>query len=143
MKKLIIILLLISFQSQAQNNDAWKRLILFSGSIALDATADAMYDNGDKELAHFMKAASIGVTLSIPLFVDVKKDTWLWYLASYTFIRFAIFDYTYNSVRGLPLDYMGNTSGYDKFMRQQHSGVILFGKAIFLTAGIAINFNEL
>lgn len=142
MKKLLIILLiLVSFQATAQ--DGWKRLALFTSSVALNATGDALNDAGHKEWGHVCNAASIGVTLSVPLFTEVESDDWLPMILSYTFIRFAIFDYTYNGVRGLPMGYTGNSSYYDKAMQTVPNGFELWGKSIFLTAGIAINFNEL
>ena len=121
MKKLIIIiLLLISVQSFSQDN--WKRLGLFTSSIVLNAAGDGFMDEGNKEIGHLLKAASIGTTLAIPLIIDVDKDDWLEYILSYAFIRFAIFDYTYNATRGLPIGYTGNTLHYDTFMKRIPNG---------------------
>lgn len=143
MKKLLTILLIIASLSATAQNEDYKRLGMFVGSIALDAAGDAMLDEGNKELGHVLNGASIAVTLSMPLLLDIDKDKWYGYLLSYTFIRFATFDYTYNATRGLPMGYTGNTSYYDKAMQTVPNGFELWSKSIFLTAGIAINFNEL
>jgi hypothetical protein len=145
MKKLILILLIGLFTTTiaSSQNENWKRLGLFTASIALDAAGDALMDDGTKKLGHLCNAASVATTISIPFILDVDKENWLGYLASYTFIRFAVFDYTYNGVRGLPFGYTGNTSHYDKMMQKVPNGFELWSKSIVLSVGLHINFDKL
>jgi len=147
MKQLISILLIfVCLTSYAQYNprkakqDNWIRLGLFTGSIVLNAVGDGLNDSGNKDWGHICNAASIGLTLSVPLFIDVEKDKWYWYLLEYTFIRFAVFDYSYNLTRGLPLEYHGTSNYYDRIWGEQQS--LLLTKSAFLTIGIAINFTQ-
>lgn len=142
MKKLLtIILILICFGSFSQTRkENWTRLGLFTGSIVLNAVGDGLNDSGNKEWGHVCNAASIGLTLSIPLIIDVNKDNWLWYLLEYTFIRFGIFDYTYNLAAGNDFNYIGNSNFYDRsLVNQDH---LFLPKTLSLTVGIAINFQQ-
>ena len=140
-KVLILILILLSLNSYSQTRkENWTRLGLFTGSIVLNAVGDGLNDSGNKEWGHLCNAASIGLTLSIPLIIKVDKDNWYCYLLEYMFIRFAIFDYTYNMTRGLPYDYIGDSSSYDKALGSQEH--LIFPKTLSLTVGIAINFQQ-
>ena len=141
-----IILILISLNSFAQirtqreiRNDNWLRLSLFTGSIALNAIGDGLNHSGNKDLGHICNALSIGITLSIPLFIEVDKSNWYWYLLEYSFIRFATFDYIHNLSAGLPYDYVGSTSYYDRTLGDQN---MLLPKTLSLSVGIAINFQQ-
>jgi len=146
MRKLFtIILILISLNSFAQTrtqreirNDNWLRLGLFTGSIALNAVGDGLNNSGNKEWGHVCNALSIGVTLSIPLIINVDKSNWYWYLLEYSFIRFAMFDYGYNYAANLPYDYVGDSNHYGQIMQGQD---LIFPKAWSLTLGIAFNFT--
>ena len=57
--------------------DNWLRLGLFTGSIALNAIGDGLNHSGNKDLGHICNALSIGVTLSIPLFIEVNKENYI------------------------------------------------------------------
>ncbi|MDA3953111.1 MAG: hypothetical protein PF485_05660 [Bacteroidales bacterium] len=143
-KLLTILLILVSLNgfSQTQReirNDNWLRLGLFTSSIVLNSIGDGFNNSGNKDMGHLCNALSIGVTLSIPLIIDVNRDNWAWYLFEYTFIRFAIFDYAYNMAAGNDLNYIGNSNYYDKALQGQQLG---FAKAMSLTVGIAINFQQ-
>lgn len=120
--------------------DKWTKLALFTGAIVLNGLGDGFNDSGNKEWGHVCNAASIGLTLSIPLIIYVDKSNWYWYLLEYTFIRFAMFDYTYNLAAGNDYDYIGNSNYYDKMLNKQNH--LLFPKTLSLVLGIAINFNE-
>jgi len=147
MKKLFsILLILIAFSSFAQyskieqRRNNWARLGLFTGSIILNSIGDGLNDSGNKDWGHICNAASIGLTLSIPLLIDVNKDNWIAYLLEYTFIRFAIFDYAYNMAAGNKYNYIGNSNFYDKALgNTDHLG---FAKVMVLTVGVSINFQQ-
>ena len=86
-KILIILLILISLNSYSQRKEQWIKLGMFTTSIALNAVGDGLNTSGNKDLGHLCNALSIGVTLSIPLIIDIKKDEWYWYLLEYSFIE--------------------------------------------------------
>ena len=119
----------------------WTRLGLFTGSIVCNAIGDGLNNSGNKDLGHLFNAASIGITLSIPLLIDVNKNTWYAYLLEYAFLRFALFDYTYNAVAGLPFNYHGKSNYYDRFMNQNETWI--FQKSVIFSVGISINFNDI
>ena len=75
----------------------------------------------------------------------MNKDNWWWYLASYISIRIAVFDYSYNITRGLPMSHIGTTSITDKIQQKFNppAGHIFFPKMIFFTVGITIPIKEL
>jgi hypothetical protein len=109
----------------------------------LNAAGDALNDKGEKVWGHSLRAASIAVLLINPLITEVQREDWLPYVLQYVLIRFAVFDYTYNATRGLPMGYTGNTSHYDKLMQKVPNGFEAWSKSIFLTVGITINLREL
>jgi hypothetical protein len=144
MKKLLTILLLLTALSA--NSQEWKnytRIGLTTGSVVLNAAGDALNDEGEKVWGHSLRAASIAVLLINPLITEVQREDWLPYILQYVFIRFALFDYTYNATRGLPMGYTGNTSHYDKLMQKVPNSFEAWSKGIFLTVGITINLREL
>jgi hypothetical protein len=144
MKKLLTILLLLTALSA--NSQEWKnytRIGLTTSSVVLNAAGDAMMDEGEKVWGHSLRAASIAVLLINPLITEAQREDWLPYILQYVFIRFAVFDYTYNATRGLPMGYTGNTSMYDKAMQKVPNGFEAWSKSIFLTVGITINLREL
>jgi hypothetical protein len=144
MKKLLTILLLLTALSA--NSQEWKnytRIGLTTSSVVLNAAGDAMMDEGEKVWGHSLRAASIAVLLINPLITEAQREDWLPYVLQYVFIRFALFDYTYNATRGLPMGYTGNTSMYDKAMQKVPNGFEAWSKSIFLTVGITINLREL
>lgn len=101
-------------------NKTISTLAIQVGSIALNAAGDALLDRGRYEgnqnmmaWGHTVRAAGIGALLTVPLVIDDKRDV-LPFLGSYLFIRAATFDPIYNAVRGVPWNYHGNTSYWDK-----------------------------
>ena len=157
MKTLTFILLFACTLIQAQNYDhrtpgfidripePVKVLTIFTTSIVLDAVGDGLYDNGDKTAGHAFQAASTGVLLLSPLFLNMDKDNFWWYLVSYVSLRIGLFDYAYNTTRGLPMSYVGTTSITDKIQQEFNPGTghLFFPKAIFFTLGVVIPINEL
>ena len=141
-KILIILLILISLNSYSQRKEQWIKLGMFTTSIALNAVGDGLNTAGNKDLGHLCNALSIGVTLSIPLIIDIKKDEWYWYLLEYSFIRFATFDYIYNLSAGNEWSYYGNSHKYDQFFGGQNKYGLAIMKGTVLMIGISINFQK-
>ena len=142
MKKLILILFL-SLSSVIYAQEAWKIIGIYSGSIVLNAIGDGLNDSGDKGWGHACNAASIGLLLSSPFLIDYEREKWYWYLISYTSLRIAMFDFTYNTTRGLGLNYIGGTSTWDKTLKKMNPPNTYMGRAVFLGFGIAVPINEL
>jgi len=155
MKKLLLISLLSSLSLFAsgqyfdsvivkpKKGEAAKVIILYSSSIILNAVGDGLNDDGNKGWGHACNAASIGLLLSSPFIIDYDKKKWFWYLASYTSLRIGLFDYTYNTTRGLGLNYIGGTSTWDKVMKKMNPPNTYLGRGVFLGFGIAIPIKEL
>ena len=122
-----------------------KVITLFSASIVLDAVGDGLYDNGDKTAGHAFQAMSTGILLTSPIFLNMDKDNFWWYLVSYVSLRIGLFDYSYNLTRGLPMSYVGTSSISDKFQQKFNPGAghLWFPKTIFFTLGVVIPINEL
>ena len=155
MRKLLLILLLSSFvfalsaqydsiyPAKKKISEPVKIIAIYSGSILLNAIGDGLNDSGEKQWGHACNAASIGLLLSSPFIIDYDKSKWFWYLASYTSLRIGLFDYTYNTTRGLPLNYIGGTSTWDKVLKKMNPPDTYMGRGVFLTIGIAVPINEL
>ena len=121
-----------------------KVITIFSSSIILDAVGDGLYDSGQKTLGHSFQAMSTGILLTSPIFLDMDKDNFWWYIVSYVSLRIGLFDYSYNATRGLPLGYVGTTSLSDKVLQEFNPGSHLwFPRTIFFTLGVVIPINEL
>jgi len=173
MKKLTIILLFISIICQGQpqmefgtflkttdaelapdygicykheKRDVWNEVKvcgIMVSQITLAAASDALYDNGDKVESKLVELASLGILAYGAATFDINKFNWWRYLIKYTAFRIGTYDFTYNAIRGLPLDYIGNTGVWDK-ARQITSpplGMQVWGKGIFFIAGATIPIN--
>jgi len=122
-------------------------------STFLDAAGDALYDRGkiegnSSDIA-WGKALNTGGTglliLSPFIFKDIDRSKWIWFGASNLLIRAGEFDLIYNGMRGLPIDYIGSTSLWDKTLKRFNPprNTQLFARSVFLTAGVGIAINEL
>lgn len=124
-----------------------KVISLYVGAIVLEGIGDALYDDGDKALGKSLQAISLGMLLLSPAILDMNRDNWWWYVITYTSFRVALFDYTYNATRGLPLNTVGTTSYWDKGIEkvgfEAYPGAQLFTRGIFFTLAITIPINEL
>jgi len=122
-----------------------KVISLFVGSIVLDAVGDALCDDGHKVWGHTFNAASTGLLLASPFILNIEFKDWGWYAISYLSFRIALFDPMYNIIRGLHPNYIGNTSGWDKFMQELNPPLnsLYFGRAIFFTVGISIPIKHI
>lgn len=104
-------------EAKASRNEGWKTLAVYGSSIILNGIGDGLNDSGKKTTGHLFNAASIGVLLGSPFILEYK-DKWYKYVISYTTLRVGFFDYSYNTTRGLPLNYIGTTSITDKAYRK-------------------------
>lgn len=115
-------------------------IIYLVAMVAMGAIGDGLFGSGHKTWGHACKAAEVGMLLGGSFIFGIPRDGWLPYLASYVFIRFAVFDYAYNLTRGLPLSYHGGTSFYDNFVNRLaapgHGWA--FAKIISTAVGIAL-----
>lgn len=119
-------------------------LIIYIASIVLAAFADGCMDTGVKLVSHFAESASIALLLIIP-FIHRYRGGWGWYIAAYLFLRFGMFDLVYNITSGNAITYHGGTSFFDNIFNAFNPPVIaeLFGRAIFLFAGIMIPLQNI
>lgn len=120
-----------------------KILVLYTGSIILDAAGDALNDSGHKEWGHLCCAASVGSLLISPFIIDYQRSKWGWYLTSYVSLRIALFDYTYNLSRELPLNYTGSTSNWDKMTRGMKTSHLSICRGAALAIGITVPITKL
>lgn len=137
-----ILLIVISVNCFAQHSTL-KRAGLFTLAITTDAIGDALNDEGNKGLGHAFDAASVGTHIYMlwnpnTQFKDFRE--FAIGVVMYTGIRYAIFNLTYNLVRGLPYNYVGTTDFIDKNFSQLSS--MMFPKMIVLTFVISLDFNE-
>jgi hypothetical protein len=144
MKKLLTILLLfLSLNLSAQKSESWKTISIYTTSILTGAVGDALNDSGHKDWGHACNATSIGLLLISPKLMNYEKKKWGWYVASYIGLRVAMFDPAYNLTRGLPFDYVGGTSFWDKGIKSLNPPNTYFFRGVYLTFGISIPLNEI
>lgn len=115
-----------------------KMIGLFTASIILNGIGDGMNDSDRKGIGHLYNAASIGTLLCSPFLVRVEKKRFLYYLASYTFIRYGIFDGVYNMTRGLPMGYCGTASYTDKLLGKANPTLVTSTRILSFAIGIYI-----
>lgn len=151
MKKLILIVIISSiflssfgqgYQKQKISEPA-KVILLYTGSILLNAVGDGLNDSGYKDWGHVANAASIATLLISPLILDYQKDKWYIYLLSYGFLRVSFFDYTYNATRGIPINQIGTTSMWDKGLQRLNPPNTYMMRGVSLIMGISLPINEL
>jgi hypothetical protein len=144
MKKVLTgILLLLALNVQAD----WRRGLGIAayhvGTVALGAVGDAVFDEGNKDLGHFLKAAEVGALIGGTFIFKIHRSEALSYVLSYGFIRFSMFDSFYNLQRDLPLLYNGSTSVYDRTMNKMPDHGKAWYKSFSLVVGFAIPIKEL
>ena len=115
----------------------------FITCIALAALSDAMLDFGRKVLAHSVEAGGLLILISGPFIFKLERRHWLAYVLAFAFWRVVGFDYLYNLFAGLPWDFHGSTSIWDRILSKQPEHGILFGRIVFLLAAISIPFRYL
>jgi hypothetical protein len=162
MKRIFIALIIILFSTSVfsqgelyikskrqSRNKIITTLAIQAGSVAINAIGDGLLDKGryegDQSLmvyGHALRAASIGTMLTIPLVIDSKKDL-LPFIGSYLFIRAATFDPVYNAVRGVPWNYHGDTSIWDKGWNEVNMPPLgeVWVRSWSFAIGVAIQIN--
>jgi hypothetical protein len=122
--------------------------ILILMAVIFDAAADAERDEENKPLSHVFEALSI---LSFLMLVFVypgrtAQDFFVTVFGMYVVQRFMLFDMCYNAVRGIELDYIGNTSFVDRFWRWTHFpyfGIFWIRVIVWIgyTIGVLVNYK--
>jgi len=153
MKRIFSIILILAtlsisaqeYKKEWRYKEAAKTIALYSASIILDAVGDGYNDSGNKVLGHSLNAVSTGLLVASPFILDADKHNWGWYAASYVSLRVGLFDMSYNATRGLPLQYVGNSSIYDKTVAATKSpdSWLFAGRTFCLFIGVVIPINEL
>jgi len=145
MKGLALILIL-SISATAVGQE-WKRsagVVAWNvATVAVGAIGDGLNDEGEKVAGHLLKGVEVGMLISGPLLFKIRLNEAGWYISSYVFTRYALFDGMYNRTRGLPVLYNGDSSWYDRTMKKMPDHGKVFTKSLFLMVGIAIPINEL
>ena len=144
---IIAVLVLVMLGAVVVNAQNWKRGLAIAGyhvgTVALGAVADAQFDMGNKNAAHFLHAVEIGAVIGGPFIFKIERSEALSYILSYGFIRFSLFDSFYNATRDLPLLYNGTTSAYDRFMNTVPDHGKAWAKSWSLVVGFAIPISSL
>jgi len=153
MKKLIVLLLLITFSLNAQEpykffkkenrkENNWRLLGTVGGSVVL-GLSNGFDLNHQQEIGHPLKYVAIGMYVAGAVFGGV--DTWqefLTYGLQGTAANLALFDRSHNLAADLPKDYYGNTHIYDRTMNNIPYHGVVFVKTISFTFAIALNYQE-
>ena len=139
MKTLIIIFLFLPIFAYNQN---WTRFGLFTASILTNSIGDALNDSKHKDWGHALNTMSIGLLLTTPLLIEVKRSDWVFYLGSYSLMRYGLFDITYNTAKGLDPFYQGRSGTIDYVTGQIPSWLVQGTKVISLCCAITWNFNQ-
>lgn len=108
-------------------------------SIITGAVGDGLFDRDEKFLGKLLKDLEILIFLFIPLLFNDYAIIWGYFFLGYIGIRFALFDYIYNLIKGNKLTYISNTGWLGKFMTKLNAPPYawLFARIIFLIAGIS------
>lgn len=128
-------------------------LIIFILHILFDATADSFKYKYDKtkvaknlyynhlfELLQFLVLFCF-LLVKTNIFINNEIFTFVLYIFSYAFLRFAIFDVVYNLLTGRNAMYIGQSSFYDLLMRKIFKtpflkSVLMGVRMIFLIFGL-------
>lgn len=115
---------------------------LYSAAIILNGIGDGMNNTQRKTMGHFFNAASIGVLLSTPFFINYDIKKWYWYFLTYASLRVTLFDASYNVTTKLPINFIGSTAITDKIYKKATD---FYGasKAMGLVVGLTIPFRLL
>ena len=121
--------------------DKIKVIGLYSAAIILNGIGDGLNNTHQKTMGHIFNAASIGVLLTTPFFIDYDTKKWYWYLLTYTSLRVTLFDAAYNVTTKQPIDFIGSTAITDKIYKMAD----FYGasKAMGLVVGLTIPFRIL
>jgi hypothetical protein len=106
---------------------------LFVILVIINALEDGFRDSNKKVLAHLFNGLHIAGWIAMMYF----DFSWVFVL-KYVLIRFALFDVTYNLIRGNKIFYIGTTSLYDKFWRWLEHKKIPINHLLFWTKLISL-----
>ena len=126
-----------------KKNEAVKIIAVYASSIILNGIGDGLNNSNQKSWGHVCNAASIGILLASPFIIHYDKDKWWIYLLDYSFLRYGLFDASYNITRGLPYNYIGTTAGTDIIFHKAPANFRTFSKGISMVMGISLPINEL
>lgn len=112
-------------------------------TIAVTALADAFAFLYFGTWAHLTKAAGYLLLISGPFIFRLERRHWLAYVLAFTFWRVVGFDYLFNLFAGLPWNYIGVVSFWDKFLAMVPQHGIIFGRVIFMIAAVSIPLRYL
>ncbi len=97
-------------------------MVVFLVIIFLDAIGDALYDKKLKTLSGVLQSILLGFFITCVCLFDspaiiraINYSGAVWLFVGYVCLRYALFDYTYNVVRGLYIFYTGSTKLMDRF----------------------------
>ena len=124
------------------HNEALKTILLYSGSIILNGIGDDLNNAGHKTLGHSCNALSIGTLLVSPFIINYDKSKWYGYILDYAFLRYSLFDASYNIANGQRFDYIGTTAGSDRIFHKAPPSFRTFSKGISMTVGIFLPINN-
>ena len=124
------------------HNEALKTILLYSGSIILNGVGDGLNNSGHKTWGHTCNALSIGTLVASPFIINYDKSKWYGYILDYCFLRYSLFDASYNIANGQKFDYIGTTAGTDIIFHKAPAGFRTFTKGISMTVGIFLPINN-
>lgn len=108
--------------------------------VLLGAVADGLNMGTSKEWGHILEAVEVLALFSIGF---IYRKQFFVLLISYICLRIALFDYVHNIASGQDLLFVGTATAWDRVLSNFPSHGIMFAKAIFLIAGIAVPIKEL
>jgi len=111
-------------------------ILYFIVCVIIGAVGDAFFDSSLKIWAHGLDAVEVGLLLSAALIFKPKH--WLPFLLTYICWRIVFFDIAYNLSTGLPWDYLGNTSLWDRILSKYPVHGLYFTKGIFAILGVSL-----
>lgn len=100
-------------------------IIAFAILIILDAIGDALKN---KPVKHLIEALHIGGWLMLLCFAPPMNIFVT--IAGYVLLRYFLFDAVWNVTSGKRIDYIGDTSLYDRILSKVHPSLIVFTKLL-------------
>ena len=123
-------------------NEPLRVILLYSTSIMLNGVGDGLNNSGHKTWGHTCNALSIGTLVASPFIINYDKHKWYGYILDYCFLRYSLFDASYNIANGQKFDYIGTTAGTDRIFHKAPANFRTFTKGISMIVGIALPLNN-
>jgi hypothetical protein len=117
-------------------------ILFFTVCVVVGAAGDAMMLDS-KLIAHPLQAVEVLLLLCGAAIFRITPRQLIAWVVVYVCIRVAGFDYLYNLFAGLPWDFHGTTSIWDRFLGSHPEHGIAFSKTVFLMIGIGVAYYEL